>query len=185
MIMFWRVVGALAVIGLITASQPTCAFACSCIAPGPPAEALAQATAVFAGEVSAVAAPASAGTAAPVRVTFNVTQSWKGAPQPTIVVGTPDSSASCGVEFVKGERYLVYATESEGQLQTNLCSRTALLSAAAEDLAALGAGQAPSGPTTLPATGLAPQETDWLLPLGLGAGLVGLGALAARRRRAA
>ncbi len=94
-----------------------------------------------------------------MQATFAVTRVWKGINQPTVVVVTPASSASCGFAFVQGQEYLVYASEIEGQLQTILCSRTALITMAGEDLAALGAGSAPSPadeagtPMTLPATG--------------------------------
>ena len=148
----WRFLGGLAVVAVITASQPTCAFACSCIAPPPPAEALAAADAVFAGEVTAVSAPLESG-AATINVTFAVTQRWKGPSDATLVVGTSGSSASCGVSFTTGQRYLVYASTSEGQLSTNLCSRTAPLDSAADDLAALGAGQGGATPGSLPNTG--------------------------------
>src|SRR4051794_7047671 len=114
--------------------------------------------AVFSGRVAALAGAVDAGGSDPVQVTFAIGKVWKGTDQPTIDVLTPASSASCGFEFVQGEEYLVYASESEGRLQTNLCSRTALLAMAGDDLAVLGPGSTPSSadeaqtPTTLPAT---------------------------------
>jgi hypothetical protein len=128
-----------------------------------------------------------------VQVTFAVAQSWKGGDRSTIVVNTPASSASCGVEFVQGQEYLVYALENEGTLQTNLCSRTAQLGAAGEDLAVLGAGSAPvpsaggaETPTNLPTTG---AQTYTFERQGTIAGvallLILLGAAVARKRSAA
>jgi len=125
-----------------------------------------------------------------VLVTFAVTEGWKGASQPTIVVRTPASSASCGVDFVEGQHYLVYAQENEGQLQVNQCSRTKELDQASEDLAALGQGTSPSGagmPVTLPATGVGTTTMPRPLVLGSGAMLliVAGAALACRQRRTA
>jgi hypothetical protein len=109
----------------------------------------------------------------PVRVTFALTKTWKGANQANLEVITPASSASCGFEFVQGQEYLVYAQEAEGQLQTNLCSRTTQLAQAGADLTALGEGRAPAAvpdeakpPTILPAAGDATQgSSQWLAPI--------------------
>lgn len=191
MTMFWRMVAALVVVAVMTAVQPACVFACSCIAPPPPDEAMANSTAVFAGQVTEIVAPADLGGSNPVVVTFAVSQGWKGAEQTTIVVSTTGSSASCGFEFVKGQEYLVYATESEGRLQTGLCSRTASLAAAANDIAVLGDGTVPTSaggaaeqPATLPETG--DTMSSYLAPVALGGVLllvVVLGSVMVTRRR--
>jgi hypothetical protein len=183
---FWKLAVTLAVVAFVPAVQPTCVFACSCRPPSPPAAALADAAAVFAGRVTALSAPVDSGGADPVRVTFAVTRSWKGANQSTVVVNTPASSASCGVGFVKGQTYLVYAYSSEGRLETILCSRTAELATAGADLAVLGPGSVPAGatpgaPPTLPAAGEAASSanqwpslfiTGGLLLIVLGAGML-------------
>jgi hypothetical protein len=164
-------------------------FACSCIQPPAPDEALANSTAVFAGQVTEVAAPGDRGGPDPVVVTFAVSRGWKGADKPTIVVNTSGSSASCGFEFVQGQEYLVYATENEGHLQTGLCSRTSLLASAANDLAVLGDGTVPAGggaetPVTLPDTGA--TANSYLVPAVLGGGLlliVVMGSVMITRRR--
>jgi hypothetical protein len=123
------------------------ALACSCIPPGPPADELQKAAAVFAGEVVRMTGGEGEGT---VTVTFRVSKVWKGPQERTLVVTTPGSSASCGVSFEEGKSYLVYAHGEEGELMVNLCSRTAALSDATEDLAALGEGTAPpAGPETV------------------------------------
>lgn len=157
-----------ALVALVSTVHPDCVYACSCRPPGSPAHALAEATAVFAGKVAAIRAPADQGGANPVEVAFTVTHSWKGALPSSLVVTTPASSASCGVEFVQGQEYLVYARESEGVLQVSLCSRTTQLALAGEDLAALGVGN-PSGSSTggtaisstLPATGASSAPRRW------------------------
>lgn len=187
---FWKMFAALVVVALMTAVQPACVFACSCVPPPPPEEALANSTAVFSGTVTEIIAPADLGGPDPVQVTFAVSNGWKGADQPTMMITTTGSSASCGFEFVKGQDYLVYATENEGRLQTGLCSRTAQLALAGNDIAVLGEGTVPTGagtpetPTTLPATGN--TISLYLVPAVLGGGmllLVILGSVMITRRR--
>ncbi|MBT8469118.1 MAG: hypothetical protein KJN97_10245, partial [Deltaproteobacteria bacterium] len=52
---------------------------------------------------------------------------------------TAGSSAACGYTFVKGETYLVYADRDEADpMRVSLCSRTALVADAEEDLDFLG-----------------------------------------------
>ena len=193
MTIIWKMGIALAVVAVVAMVQPQCAFACSCRPPGPPAETLANATAVFSGRVTAVALPADTGGPLPVQVTFAVAQTWKGTNRSTIVVNTPASSASCGVDFVQGQEYLVYALENEGTLQTNLCSRTAPLGSAGEDLAVLGAGGAPvpsaggaETPTNLPATGVQTYTLERQATIaGVALLIILFGAAIARRRSAA
>jgi hypothetical protein len=141
--------GRLLVLAMLLATiiaQPRPAFACSCMIPGPPEEALEQAAVVFAGRVvQARRAPAggAVNTADLLPYTFEVSEVWKGQVNSTFTIGSPMSSASCGYEFVLEEEYIVYAYEAEGVLQTGLCTRTAPLASAEEDLAALGEGEAP------------------------------------------
>ena len=155
---------------------PNCAYACSCLPPGPPAEELARSSAVFAGKVTSFTAP-GAGTDTRT-VTFQVSQTWKGAQQGTIVATTPRDSAGCGVEFEVGREYLVYAGTTDGKLSVSLCSRTALLSDAIADVQALGG--------TMPNTGAeAPFAANmplFVLIPALGVALVLMGAFALRRR---
>ncbi len=95
-------------------------------------------------------------------VLFNVLAVWKGVLQSQATVYTGDTSrdcgtGNCGYHFKRGSSYLVFAYDwrnprgSTMHLVTDYCSRTDLLSAASQDLAALG----PSG---LPVGGAGPLE---------------------------
>jgi len=157
------------------------AYACSCVAPRPPLEARDEAQAVFSGTVSSVQSDASG-----LLVTFDVDEIWKGPEGAQLTLATPGSSASCGYEFAQGERYLVYGFAQEGRLNTGLCTRTAPLASAGEDLAAFGPGTpapvAPAAPAPEPSVGM-----PWL-PVALGGVAVAAAtavALVALRRRAA
>lgn len=157
---FRSLVAILTVLVLVAASwQPT--FACSCIMPPPPLDALASSDAVFSGRVTgqfdANLGP-MVSSADPVRYTFEVKQVWKGAANPSIVVSSARDGASCGYTFEQGREYLVYANTLEGGLETSLCSRTAQLAQAQDDLAALGEGQ-----TVAPAAAESPSIMPWIV----------------------
>ncbi len=66
-------------------------------------------------------------------VTFEVKKMWKGAKSETMVVRTNNQGKACGYVFRQGEQYLVYAYD-EGMLRTSICTRTAEVKSAAEDL---------------------------------------------------
>lgn len=92
--------------------------------------------AVFTGEVREIiiAKTASGQDSWTSEVRFKVLQSWKGMPAETVSVFTFNVCCICGYVFTVGERYLVYATGSEGgNLFTNTCTRTKTLFAANED----------------------------------------------------
>jgi hypothetical protein len=128
------------------------AEACSCKPPPPPAEALKEARAVFAGEVTRVRGPRSIpvrngrGKVVAYRVTFGaevrfkVINTWKGVTADVVTVVTVPG---CGYGFVEGGRYLVYAYGDGPGLVTGMCSRTKALDAAPEDLSVLGEGKPP------------------------------------------
>ena len=74
-----------------------------------------------------------------VVVKFQVQSSWKGNVSKQITITTASDSAMCGYNFEVGESYLVYTSGADVKnLQTNLCSRTAKLSAAKADTKVLG-----------------------------------------------
>jgi len=100
---------------------PGAAFACRCLPPPPPAEALGESDLVFHGFVLAIE-PVDEWS---IRVELQVLQTWKGpADQDTIQVHTANNGAACGVFFEEPREYLVYAFSSEGRFHTNSCTRT-------------------------------------------------------------
>lgn len=108
------------------------AYACSCRRPPPPNQALADATVVFSGQVTSIERVKGR-----LNVTFRVDKQWKGEPAQSLIVQTAATTAMCGYPFKVGQIYLVYVNHRQGRLQTNQCSRTSLLSQAAEDLSVL------------------------------------------------
>jgi hypothetical protein len=105
-------------------------WACSCVPPPPPREALQEAAAVFSGTVVELQ---TAGDGR-LQATLDVDTAWKHAgryAEETYVVGTPSDGAMCGFPFRLGERYIVYAYRDDpgdpaGPLETHLCTRTRL-----------------------------------------------------------
>ena len=78
------------------------------------------------------------------RVTFKIEGFWKGTLSKEVVVVTSRGGGDCGYRFEVGERYLVYAYGvNEANLGTNICQRTAPLSADAGDLKLLGKPKRP------------------------------------------
>ena len=123
-------------------------YACSCVEPGPPAEALASSTVVFAGEVVSIRgfetreggiySSGDLGT-----IELRVSTVWKGPVQETMFVTTVRSEASCGFTFKEGQQYVVYSRSEATPPEVSLCSRTSLAANAQEDFAALGEGTQP------------------------------------------
>jgi len=137
----------LLLVGWGLASGPTPAHACSCVEIPSPEIALQRSAAVFAGEVLSVRQKGpnlfGGGYAEhPIRVTFRVTETWKGVEADRLTVHT--SMSTCGFDFDEGRQYLVYAYESPQGLATGICTRTADLAKASDDMAALGNGKVPS-----------------------------------------
>lgn len=139
--------------------RPQVTYACSCAVSASPLEAMEQSAAVFEGTVVSIKEKFKImqSSADPVRVTFQVGARWKGEMGEKVTVTTALSGASCGFEFTKGERYIVYAAGEEGEgkggtakLTVSLCSRTAMFSGAEEDLNELGAGMSGGSPTEPP-----------------------------------
>jgi len=121
------------------------AWACSCIAPPAPKQAMAKSAAVFAAKVGKVERGERQ-----LKVTLQISRTWKGTKGTTVTVLTSLSGASCGYGFQKGKSYLVYCHQSQkggkptGPLRASLCSRTKPLERAKNDLKALGDGKKPS-----------------------------------------
>ena len=82
---------------------------------------------VFAGTARAVTDPNPApgfSSADPITWTFSVEQTAKGTTEPNQQVVSGRAEASCGLAFVLGHRYVVYAVRVDGTLRTSLCSGT-------------------------------------------------------------
>jgi hypothetical protein len=135
--MMKRAIAAALVVGLIAGS----AYACSCIAPGPPKESLEKAHAVFSGKVTKIEKVGDF----QIAVTLDVEAAWKGIDKNEVVLYTANDGAACGYGFEKEKTYLIYAYQTkrgeEKQLETNICTRTRLLAEAKEDLKELGEGK--------------------------------------------
>ena len=130
--------------------HPGQVHACSCAMPGTPSEEIDKFDAVFAGRVVSIEHSFDP-SKTPVHgdhttIGFNVSAVWKGAVSRDMDVTTPPTGGACGFVFEEGEEYIVYAYDStyadEGY-SVNICSRTALLADAQEDLDAFGDGDAP------------------------------------------
>ena len=170
------VVLAILIAGLWVIAQPGRSYACSCIDPGSPSEALERSAAVFAGRVVSIDDRLALGSSLdPLIIKFDVETVWKGSLHQQIELRTAFDSASCGYSFVEGVEYLVY---SHNGSEASLCSRTRPLSEAADDLAELGPGRTapesgtpptPASPETPPGGGCGPSAGgDGLLAAGLG-----------------
>jgi hypothetical protein len=126
------------------------AVACSCMSSGPPCQAAFQVDAVFIGTVRSIdlrKVPMD-GMATPVdrrMVHIAVERVVRGVEGTVVDVWTGMGGGDCGFDFKAGERYVVYAWRRDGALTTGICSRTRLLSDAAEDLAYFAA--LPSAPS--------------------------------------
>lgn len=73
-----------------------------------------------------------------MEVTFSVEDAWKGVSSRQISLLTGRGGGDCGVEFKRGERYVVYAYPRHGDgCQTDICTRTREAAYASEDLAFL------------------------------------------------
>lgn len=78
-------------------------------------------------------------------------KSWKGDVAEEMFVITPKQSSMCGVNFIVGQKWLVYATDYKNEdlpSRAEMCSGTKKLERASYDLTALGQGTKPK--TTLP-----------------------------------
>jgi hypothetical protein len=125
----------------LAALKPATASACSCMQQTQE-DAAQNASAIFEGRVTRIDDPAGE-----PKVQFQIVRSFKGPSQESLTASTANSSAACGYGFEQGKSYLVYATQGEGgALEVSLCSRTAPIENATEDLNKLGLGVTPFDP---------------------------------------
>lgn len=145
---------------LLTVTTPV-VLACSCAMPETPSEEMTKATAVFAALVTTV--ETTTGNVVrgsdPVTVTFQVAQVWKGPRSPMLTVTTARDGATCGYSFSVDDTYLVYAHGDPEALTVSLCSRTAPLINALDDLYTLGEGQQPQAEQPTPTPFISPLST--------------------------
>jgi len=103
-----------------------------------PSEGLSSSHAVFTGEVIDIE-PNESTRFGGLEITLRVKQVWKGELGEEVKVHTAGSGAACGYGFVEGRTYLVYAVQDDADpLRVSLCSRTAPIENAKEDLDFLG-----------------------------------------------
>ncbi len=149
------------IVVVLMLSLPVPAHACSCIS-SPIDEALAGATEVFTGRVTAVKNPYAGAVIQssmdPLSVTMSVDRVWKGTLGRSVELRTANSGASCGYRFDANEIYLVFAHDRH----VSLCSRTKPIATATEDLAALGDSHVPENAAFVPQPSptASPREPD-------------------------
>ena len=131
--------------GALFLAYPEPAYACKCVVPGSPSEEMAKFAMVFQGRVISVheldRGDATQADGGELSVEFGVETVWKGNVGRSINLTTQRDTAACGIAFVEGDTYVVYAGDES---DVHRCSRTGPLSEAAEDLAELGDGHSPA-----------------------------------------
>jgi hypothetical protein len=125
---------------------------------------LTQSSTVFAGEVVDLKRGFMT-----TKVSFRVSEVWKGPERETLEVNTPSQGGACRYPFSEGRKYLVYTWGKK--MEVGSCGRTTLLSKASADLEVLGNGE------TLGGSGVLYDTSGGFPPLGV-IGMVG-GAVAA------
>ncbi len=144
----------LALVGLVAAPAPV-ACACSCRVTTT-AEALAESSAVFSGEVVASATPSTGSSVEPVRYLIRADRVYKGDLPVLVTVSSAAHEDSCGL--VLAGKVTVFARGPVLALRTDLCAAPVTV-----DRAVLGNGVAPtrgpedSGPLPSPAPAPAPH----------------------------
>ena len=133
------------------------AYACSCMRPGPPCAYFGKASAIFLGRVVGSAERKSYTDADGNKtvydvgtIRFLVQENFLGAPGYEVEIHSGTGGGDCGYWFRRNESYVVYAyrSEQDNKLYTNICTRTAHVSQAEEDLAYLrGLANAKPGAT--------------------------------------
>ena len=145
--MLLRLLLATSMISLGLVILPTNTYACSCVTLGTPEEELAQSTLVFRGTVTSIGPPAEDGW---LSVDFDVETVWKGNDTATISLTTHRDSATCGYPFEERVEYVIYSWDG---VDVGLCSRTAPIDQAGEDLAAFDSGAQTAPDAGFPNTG--------------------------------
>jgi hypothetical protein len=159
-------------------------MACSCVPPPPFEQSVKQADAVFVGEVAS-SDPVN-GRQRFTGITVDGLVSYSFAVEEVVAgdvgsgaeVISHSSGATCGFPFQEGDRYVVFADERDGRLETNLCSRTETIN----ETVSFG-GEAPTGETRAGTSTDTETEAGFPMALWVGAALIGLGTLVVLLRR--
>ena len=189
--------GLVLIVGVLwTLGNPGPVHACKCAQPGSPSEELEKFSAVFAGRVVSIQNsydPDGVSVSPEDRTTVGIEVStvWKGIVHKDMYITTPPTGGSCGFSFIEGEEYIIYAYDSpyaDGGYTAGICSRTALLVQAQEDIDALGEGQVPQAEVGGPLPEQPQQPTlsrAWtiILTIAVVVAVGGIVAFAAVRRR--
>jgi hypothetical protein len=161
------------------------AYACSCAETRGVEETLEKSSVVFSGKATKVEefSPESPDSGDAVLglgpVTFEVQEAWKGASGDSVVVYGQGPGISCGLDFERGETYLVYAYRIDVDLGIDYCGRTKPLSYAGSDVNELNASR-----DSLPETGGPRIPTPLQVTItGAAAALLAAAAFAARGPR--
>ncbi|KAA0227299.1 T9SS C-terminal target domain-containing protein [candidate division KSB1 bacterium] len=130
--MFARMLSVFAVLVFFSFIGAKESAACTCLPLRPPAQAFAEADAVFLGKIISFEELVPEHQR---RAHIEVAKIWKGNKEQADTLFTAFSEASCGYDFVVGETYLIYAHQFDKEfLSTNLCTRTRPAVYASEDL---------------------------------------------------
>jgi hypothetical protein len=128
---------------LISLARPS--YACSCAFRAQSCEEYNRSAVVFVGTVIGAR---TVETEDPLRFRFSVDEVYKGETVRELEIATGMGGGDCGWPFERGKRYVVYPYEHAGTLATNICTRTARLESADQDLAFLrGLASADPGAT--------------------------------------
>lgn len=125
--------------------KPVPATACSCAKEPSAEEGFSRSQAVFSGEVTRIKDNNGLFGGYGKTVIFKVKETWKGINETEVAIATGSGGGDCGIEFVVGKEYLVYASVSDiygdKSLTSVICDPTKELGIAAEDIDILGQGQ--------------------------------------------
>jgi len=139
----WMMSALILFIGL--AGNPGHTYACTCVGKLDAAAARDQSDVIFTGKVVSIKKEQlSMKAIKQLDVRFDIDQVWKGKVASELTVKTNLSSDSCGFSFAEGKSYIVYGVSTGTDIQVGLCSRTASLDEADEDIALLGGAAIPA-----------------------------------------
>ena len=146
--MLLRLLLVVSMISLGLVISPTITHACSCVPPGTPEAELAGSSLVFRGTVTSIG---TLDEGERLSIDFDVETVWKGPQFETITLSTQSDSAACGYPFEAGVDYVVYSWDGA---DVGLCSRTAPVELAGEDLAAFDGDVQSVGDSGFPSSGI-------------------------------